>query len=83
LTKTTDDKTRISFILLPGDSTSTGQHRRQISGFVNNHRPVPSITSSTPPRRSSTTEQQLISAIQRLSFSKPTINNDMNSPTKR
>ncbi|CAF4654823.1 unnamed protein product, partial [Rotaria socialis] len=63
------------------DSITTGQqqYRREISGFVNNHRPVPPITSSTPPRRSSTTtEQQLISVAQRPSLSKqaPIINND-------
>ncbi|CAF4812567.1 unnamed protein product, partial [Rotaria socialis] len=55
------------------DSITTGQqqYRREISGFVNNHRPVPPITSSTPPRRSSTTtEQQLISVAQRPSLSK-------------
>jgi hypothetical protein len=75
--------------LITGDSISTGQqHRREISGFVNNHRPVPPIASYTPPRRLSTTEQQLISVAQRLSLSKktPLINNDnveVNSPIKR
>lgn len=69
-------------------STSTSlQHRRQISGYINNHRTVPPITSATPPRRSSTSEQQLVSAIHRLSLTKPTtmINNDnttVQSPTK-
>jgi hypothetical protein len=69
-------------------STSTSaQQRRQISGYVNNHRPVPPIISATPPRRSSTSEQQLTSAVQRLSLTKVTamINNDnrdVQSPTK-
>jgi hypothetical protein len=69
-------------------STSiSAQHRRQISGYVNNHRPVPAITSATPPRRSSTSEQQLTPAAQRLSLTKITamINNDntdVQSPTK-
>jgi len=82
-----------SIVCITGDSptsvsTSTSvQHRRQISGFVNNHRSVPPITSSTPPRRSSTSEQQLVSATHRLSLTKPTamINNDntsIQSPTK-
>ncbi|CAF4647576.1 unnamed protein product, partial [Rotaria magnacalcarata] len=73
------------------DSITTGQqqYRREISGFVNNHRPVPPITSSTPPGRSSiTTEQQLISVAQRPSLSKqaPIINNEngeISSPNKR
>ncbi|CAF1260894.1 unnamed protein product [Adineta steineri] len=64
------------------------QHRREISGFVNNHRPVPFIPNNTPPRRQSDTEQQLISVAQRLSLSKQAsiINNDnveINSPPKR
>jgi hypothetical protein len=83
----------ISIVCIQGDSitsvsTSTSlQHRRQISGFVNNHRSVPPITSTTPPRRSSTNEQQLMSATQRLSLTKPItmINHDnttIQSPTK-
>ncbi|CAF4085128.1 unnamed protein product, partial [Rotaria sordida] len=70
-------------------STSLQQHRHQISGFVNNHRPIPAVTCSIPSRKSSTSEQQLVSTAQRLSLSKPTtiINNnnnniDMQSPTK-
>ncbi|CAF3881392.1 unnamed protein product [Rotaria sp. Silwood2] len=64
------------------------QYRREISGFVNNHRPVPPITNSTPQRKSSTTDQQLISVAQRLSLTKQTsiINNDnadINSSNKR
>jgi hypothetical protein len=69
-------------------STSASiQHRRQISGYVNNHRSVPSLTNATPPRRSSTSEQQLVSATHRLSLGNPItmINNDnieIQSPTK-
>ncbi|CAF4732289.1 unnamed protein product [Rotaria sp. Silwood1] len=69
-------------------SASLQQHRHQISGFVNNHRPVPAVTASIPPQKSSTSEQQFISAAQRLSLSKPTAitnnnNTDIQSPTKR
>ena len=57
-------KARMSCFLLAGDSPSTSlafatpkyEHRRQITGFINNHRPVPSMTSSTPPQRSSVIE---------------------------
>ncbi|CAF2740586.1 unnamed protein product [Rotaria sp. Silwood2] len=67
-------------------STSLQQHRHQISGFVNNHRLVPAVTSSIPPQKSSLNEQQLVSPTQRPSLGKPTtmINNntDIQSPTK-
>jgi hypothetical protein len=43
-------------------------HRRQISGFVNNHRPVPTMTSSTPPQRSSVTEQHLLELNHRVNL---------------
>ncbi|CAF3306701.1 unnamed protein product [Rotaria socialis] len=64
------------------------QHRQQISGFINNHRPVPSMTSSTPIRKSSTSEQQVASTTtHRSSVGKPTTlinhnNTDSQSPTK-
>lgn len=58
--------------LITGDSiaASQQQYRREISGFVNNHRPVPSASSNTPPRRSSTTDQQQVSVVQRPSLTK-------------
>ncbi len=78
-------KSRINFLLLiTGDSGQ--QHRREISGYVNNHRTVPSMTSNTPPRRSSIPEQRIISVAKRFSLNKQNlmINNvDMNSPAKR
>ncbi|CAF0740537.1 unnamed protein product [Rotaria sp. Silwood1] len=79
---------RSVFVQRDSISTNQQQYRREISGFVNNHRPVPSITNSTPPGRSSTTEQQLISVAQRLSLTKqPSIisndNGDINSLNKR
>ncbi|CAF0727311.1 unnamed protein product [Rotaria sordida] len=77
-------------VFVQRDSISKGQqqYRREITGFVNNHRPVPPIINSTPPRKSSTTDQQLISVAQRLSLTKqPSIinndNADINSSSKR
>lgn len=63
------------------------QHRRQITGYVNNHRPVPPMTTATPPRRSSINEQPITSAAHRLSFTKKitAMNNEpieIHSPTK-
>ncbi|CAF2145170.1 unnamed protein product [Rotaria magnacalcarata] len=91
LNSSSDDSLSNHLNKAAGDSITTGQqqYRREISGFVNNHRPVPPITSSTPPGRSSiTTEQQLISVAQRPSLSKqaPIINNEngeISSPNKR
>ena len=66
----------ISF-LIPGyadqqQQQQQQQHRREISGYVNNHRPVPPVTSMAPPRRASASE------VQRLSLNKenPTINDE-------
>ncbi|CAF0775519.1 unnamed protein product, partial [Adineta ricciae] len=72
------------------DSPTTSnfqQNRRLISGAVNSHRSVQPLTSNTPPRRSSNSEQQILSAAQRLSLGKPTtiMNNehaDIQSPTR-
>ena len=59
-------------------------HRRQISGFVNNHRPVPPMTSSTPPQRSSVTEQQLFEQNHRAHshYSTPMANENPESELK-
>jgi hypothetical protein len=45
-------------------------HRRQITGFINNHRSTPSMTSNVPFQRTSTSEQQLIALGHR--FNHPT-----------
>lgn len=65
-------------LLFPG-VTGQSDYRREIIGYVNNHRPIPPLTSHTPPRKTSATEQQLISVAQRLSLSKqnPIINHDI------
>ena len=68
-------------------TTNSTHHRRQITGYVNNHRPVPPMTTATPPRRSSINEQPVTSAAHRLSLSKKitTMNNEtteIQSPTK-
>lgn len=64
----------ISFFI-PGDSNPDQQtHRRQISGYVNHHRPL-------PPRQSSTTEPQRSSISQQNSV----VHNDqtdLNSPKR-
>ncbi|CAF1099568.1 unnamed protein product [Adineta ricciae] len=46
------------------------EHRREICGFISNHRPIPSQTNQVPVRKSSNIEQQLISVAQRLSLHK-------------
>ena len=57
--------------LFPGEPIVINQeHRREISGFISNHRPIPSQTNQVPVRKSSNIEQQLISVAQRLSLHK-------------
>ncbi|UJR33380.1 hypothetical protein I4U23_020828 [Adineta vaga] len=85
LNSSSDDSLSNHLNKAAGDSIVTNdQHRREISGFVNNHRPIPSQINQTPPRKSSNIEQQLISVAKRLSLHKQYDENiEMNSPTKR
>ncbi|CAF1041957.1 unnamed protein product [Adineta steineri] len=72
---------------IDNDDSLPTTNRRHISGTVNSHRSVPPLTSSTPPRRLSNTEQQILTATHRLNLGKQIkmIDNDsidMESPTK-